>query len=818
MKNYKKKIKNMTLEEKASLVRGETPFGTRSLPAHGIQKMLFLDGGTGMNFEQLFGEFAARGEMETNNTGGMTGSLALKHVIDYYYEPDCLTEPEKKIREWISERLYEIAGDDYVPGCFPPGILLGATWNPQIVGKIGEALGMEARHFGVNLLLGSPYVNLMRDPLNGRLFESYGEDPCLMKTLAPEIVKGVQKYGVAANVKHFAANNQETYRVGVDETISRRALEELYLPSFRACVEAGAATVMSAYNAINGVACTDNYWLLTELLREQWGFDGMVISDWGAVYHPGEAVAAGNDVAMPGPLSGEPVVEAVKNGVLTEEALDRSVERILRFYDTWGPETQKGYTKASASETDRAAYEAVLEGAVMLKNDNDIFPLKGNVLLAGKGALRFYDCGTGSAGITTNRTGSLYEELKKRMGEDRVDFVRLQDSFMEDQIRGTYDGKAEEIADGEMQTVKGTDITDGEIYKSDIHMQIDCADTVLIVVRQLGMEGNDRKNLKLPHTELTMLRRTLLLAKNRGKKTGVILNVCGPVDVSDFIGQTDGIFCVFLPGMKGAEALSDLLTGRENPSGKLSVTFPKRYEDTPTYLNFPGDGRQVIYGEDIFVGYRYYDTKKIEPMFPFGYGLSYTRFAYSNMRVSAEEFSDMVTVSLDVTNTGDTAGKEVVELYVHDLKSTLRRPQKELIAFDKVYVKAGETKEVCFTVTKEMLASYDTELGRWEAEEGYFDLIAAASAMDIRLVKRVYGKWKSAYSYSLDSSFKALYEHPEIQPMLFSLFEELKLDRGILYSNYEYTPFKTLRQILEEAGKDSVPDTFSQGLYSVRKI
>lgn len=802
--DYKEQIERMTLEEKASLVRGETPFGTRGLPQHGIQKLLFLDGGTGINFEQLFGELAAREEMDTKNTGGMTGSLQLKHVIDYYYEPEQLSEPELALRAFIAGKLYEVTGDDYVPGCFPPGILLGATWNPEVVGMVGEALGMEARHFGVNLLLGSPYVNLMRDPLNGRLFESYSEDPCLMKTLAPEIVKGVQKYGVAANVKHFAANNQETYRVGVDEMISRRALEELYLPAFHACVDAGAATVMSAYNAVNGVACTENHWLLTELLRDQWGFDGMVISDWGAVYHPGEAVAAGNDVAMPGPLSGEPVVQAVQSGVLTEEALDKSVERILRFYDTWGPETQAQKQKVCVADTDRAAYEAVIEGAVMLKNEKDIFPLKDRVLLAGKGAFKFYDCGTGSAGITTNRTGSLYEELKKRMGQDKVECACLKEAFMTDQLRGTY-------VTGEM------DITDAEIYDSDIDTQIENTDTVLIVVRQLGMEGNDRKDLKLPDTELKMLVHTIALAKSKGKKTGVILNVCGPVDVSDFVQSVDGIFCVFLPGMKGAEALADLLTGKVNPSGKLPVTFPKRYEDAPTYLNFPGDGKHVIYGEDIFVGYRYYDTKKIEPMFPFGYGLSYTTFDYSSMQVSAECFTDAVTVTVDVTNTGNMAGKETVELYVHDVKSTLRRPEKELIAFDKVYLEPGETRRVCFTVTKDMLASYDTDLGRWEAEEGFFDLLVSASAADIRLKRRVYGDWKSAYSYSVDSSFKVLYEHPLIQPMLFSLFETLHLDKGILYSNYEYTPFKTFRQVLEEAGAAKIPEEFIKRLSAVHK-
>lgn len=803
---YKDKIAQMSLFEKASLVCGDTPFGTKELKSHNILKMLFLDGGTGMNFEQLFGELTARSmtssaddvNQDTQTVGGMTSSLMLKHVIDYYYDEEKLSDGERQLREWINDRLEEFCGDDYVPGCFPPGILLGATWNPQIVAQVGEALGMEALHFGVNLLLGSPYVNLMRDPLNGRLFESYSEDPLLMSKLAPEIVKGVQKYGVAANVKHFAANNQETFRVGIDETISRRALEELYLPAFHACVDAGVATVMSAYNAINGIPCTENHWLLTELLRDQWGFDGMVISDWGAVYHPGEAVAAGNDVAMPGPLPAYPVVEAVEKGILSEETLDASVERILKFHDSWGPEAQQKKREQIASKanaasyqnkppvaddafSDQAAYNAVIEGAVLLKNENDMFPLHGNVLLAGKGAMQFYDCGTGSAGITTNRTGSLYLELKKRM--DSTVFYAESGSI-------PADGLAGYIAD---------------------------TDNVLIVVRQLGMEGNDRKSLKLPEEEYSMLIHTIRLAKQQGKRTGVILNVCGPVDCSDFIDDADGVFCVFLPGMQGASALADLLTGKANPSGKLPVTFPYRYEDTPTCLNFPGDGKHVIYGEDIFVGYRYYDTKGIQTLFPFGYGLSYTCFHYSNIQVSEACFTETLSVSVEVTNTGSVAGKETVQLYVHDVVSTLRKPQKELKDFKKIYLEPGETKQVCFLVTKAMLASYDTTLSRWEAEEGYFDIMVGASSRDIRQVKRVYGDWRSAYSYSVDSSFKVLYEHREIQPVLFSFFEELGLDKGILYSNYEYTPFKTLGRVLEEAGITKIPQWFTAQLEQIKK-
>ena len=275
---------------------------------------------------------------------------------------------------------------------------------------VASALGKEAAAYGIDLLLGTPYVNLMRDPLSGRLFEGYGEDPYLMTVLAPEAVKGVQDQGVAANVKHFAANNQESFRVGMNEIITKRALYELYLPAFKTCVEAGVATVMSAYNQINGVPCTENEWLLTELLRDTWRFDGVVVSDWGAVKHLDLAVAAGNDIAMPGPIDGTGLIKSIEKGTLSEEKLDAAVEHVLAFIEKC--RMKKVETKSKSS--DQAAYQAALEGIVLLKNENAIFPPDGDGALFGEGTKGFYDCGTGSAGITTNRTTSLCLCQKKR--------------------------------------------------------------------------------------------------------------------------------------------------------------------------------------------------------------------------------------------------------------------------------------------------------------------------------------------------------------------------------------------------------------------
>ena len=738
--------KDLTLEEKVALVKGASFFRMSGVKSKGMDGLLCLDGGTGLNFEQLFGDFCSLDEEKKK----YFGSKILQNVITFYYEPGKLNEEEKNLREWITERLEEQCKQEvFAPGCFPAGILMGATWNPECVYDVAAALGKEAAAYGIDLLLGTPYVNLMRDPLSGRLFEGYGEDPYLMTVLAPEAVKGVQDQGVAANVKHFAANNQESFRVGMNEIITKRALYELYLPAFKACVEAGVATVMSAYNQINGVPCTENEWLLTELLRDTWGFDGVVVSDWGAVKHLDLAVAAGNDIAMPGPIDGTGLIKSIEKGTLSEEKLDAAVEHVLAFIEKCRME--KVETKSKSS--DQAAYQAALEGIVLLKNENAIFPLDGDVALFGEGAKGFYDCGTGSAGITTNRTTSLLEELRGLKGDEHVTF--------------------EEVTPR--------------------------TGTVLVVGRKQGMEGNDHSDMFMPKEEEEKILEVVAAAKKQGKKVGVILNVCGPVDCSAFEELVDGIFCVFLPGMQGAKALADLLTGRENPSGRLTVTFPKRYEDTPTYLNFPGDGYHTIYGEDIFVRYRYYDTKKIKTQYPFGHGLSYTTFSYGSLQVDADVFEEEITCSVEVTNTGSYAGKEVVMLFVADKKSTLRKPQKELKGFRKIFLAPGETKKVSFIITKEMLASYDMNLERWEAEEGYYEFMIAKSAEDIQCNRTVYGAWESAYSYSLNTPVKVLHDVDEAWELLFSIFKKHGLDVGCLEDTYQYNSHTPIDEVIKGA-------------------
>ena len=787
-------LHQMTLEEKATLVNGATFFGMAENERLKIPRLQLLDGGTGINFEQLFGDYVSRREQTDKSTNGMTGDSALVHVIDYFYTPEKLSEEELPLYHWIKEKLQKQVGSAYAPACYPPGILLGATFHKEVVEKVGEALGEEASRFGVDILLGTPNVNIHRDPLAGRLFEGYSEDPCVVAELAPELVKGVQKYGVAANVKHFAANNQETNRVGVNETISRRALEEIYFPGFKACVTEGhVQTVMSAYNRINKVACSENHWLLTEKLRQEWGFGGMVVSDWGAVYHPVEAIAAGNDVAMPGPISPDAIIDAVKAGDLTMDSLNRAVLAVLSIISYCKDQADQPCYDVSRDDaalvekTTKACYDAAAEGIVLLKNERHTFPicekLTAPILVAGSGVKGFLSCGSGSAGITTNRNTDLLTCLKASFGAERI--IAAEDT---------------KSAASLLQT------------RSFSH--------IIVVSTVPGMEGNDRNDLLLPKEDRKLLQ---MLKECRPEQTRIslVLNTCGPVETAAYDELLDAIFCVFLPGMEGAHALVDLMSGKCCPSGKLPLTFPKTYRDTPTFLNFPGDGYEVNYGEGIYVGYRYYDKKGIAPAYAFGYGCSYTTFSFSDCKLSATEMQENVTISITVTNTGTVRGAEVVQLYVSDHVSALPKPVKELKAFEKVWLLPGEEKTVTFCISKKDLASYDPDYEMWIAEEGYYDLFLATSSRkeDVVAKKTIYLSQESPYSYGLNSTVKVLMEQDACRQALLTFWQEKGLDVQVLKSNYQYTPNKRLIEVMPEeiTLEDDVAKTFFHKLGQIRR-
>ncbi len=817
-------LEQMTIEEKADMVCGASNFCTADASRYGVPAIRMLDGGTGINYEQLIADLILswrtnpRDEEEAWLMKDFSATEE-RNVIFDYFRPDKLTEKEtkvwKKVREYLKEQFIknttnndttlafvEMAGDAAAdimsPACFPCGMMLGATFNPDVVNQTGHALGREARAYGVSMLLGTPNINIHRDPLGGRLFEGFSEDPCLVAKLAPEYVKGVQAEGVAANIKHFAANNQEKNRQGINETISERALQEIYFPGFRACVEqAQPATVMAAYNKINGTACTANEWLLDGILRKYWGFEGMVVSDWGAVYDPIAALKAGNDLNMPG-ITADPekVVQAVEAGELTEEELDRNVARVLELMDTYG--SSECYDMSAQYIMDmskQAAYKAACEGIVLLKNENGIFPIQskgkaGNdsvfetvsdeevmsgVVLCGSGAIRLYDCGTGSAGITTDKTSSIYEGLIQNGVEVSIGIPAA--------------GKRAGIS------------------------------TYICVARIPGMEGNDRKNMKLAPEDTRILNQMLdLKRENPMVKLGLILNVSGPVDLALWEHELDGIFCMFLPGMEGGHAMADILTGRVNPSGKLPLTFPKKHKDTPTYLNFPGDGYQVNYGEGIYVGYRYYDKKMVEPLYPFGHGLSYSHFEISNERAIADAvpvelvypdgkvdnkkmpvLTDSLRIAVDVINQGPeefSEGMEVVQLYISDPYATISKPVKELKAFKKIRLAYGEREKVTFTLTKEDFASFDSDLHQWVAEEGVYNILIGNSSRNIVCSMPIYLDAKTAYSYSLQTPIKVLYENSVTKAHMNHLWLRLGLDPADIDNKYEYEPHTRLLDLV----------------------
>lgn len=817
-------LEQMTIEEKADMVCGASNFCTADASRYGVPAIRMLDGGTGINYEQLIADLILswrtnpRDEEEAWLMKDFSATEE-RNVIFDYFRPDKLTEKEtkvwKKVREYLKEQFIknttnndttlafvEMAGDAAAdimsPACFPCGMMLGATFNPDVVNQTGHALGREARAYGVSMLLGTPNINIHRDPLGGRLFEGFSEDPCLVAKLAPEYVKGVQEEGVAANIKHFAANNQEKNRQGINETISERALQEIYFPGFRACVEqAQPATVMAAYNKINGTACTANEWLLDGILRKYWGFEGMVVSDWGAVYDPIAALKAGNDLNMPG-ITADPekVVQAVEAGELTEEELDRNVARVLELMDTYGsPECYDMSAQYIMDMSKQAAYKAACEGIVLLKNENGIFPIRskgkaGNdsvfetvsdeevmsgVVLCGSGAIRLYDCGTGSAGITTDKTSSIYEGLIQNGVEVSIGIPAA--------------GKRAGIS------------------------------TYICVARIPGMEGNDRKNMKLAPEDTRILNQMLdLKRENPMVKLGLILNVSGPVDLALWEHELDGIFCMFLPGMEGGHAMADILTGRVNPSGKLPLTFPKKHKDTPTYLNFPGDGYQVNYGEGIYVGYRYYDKKMVEPLYPFGHGLSYSHFEISNERAIADAvpvelvypdgkvdnkkmpvLTDSLRIAVDVINQGPeefSEGMEVVQLYISDPYATISKPVKELKAFKKIRLAYGEREKVTFTLTKEDFASFDSDLHQWVTEEGVYNILIGNSSRNIVCSMPIYLDAKTAYSYSIETPIKVLYENSVTKAHMNHLWLRLGLDPADIDNKYEYEPHTRLLDLV----------------------
>ncbi|MCR4688961.1 MAG: glycoside hydrolase family 3 C-terminal domain-containing protein [Saccharofermentans sp.] len=676
-------LDKMTVLEKAQLLCGASSFSMREFKELGIPRLNFLDGGTGINFEQLFPDRyqAILDEYRPEEAD---------NVIRYFYEEDKLTDKEKELRGRIADELGKVKGSiTAAPGCYPPGIFLGATWNPETVYNTGKALGIEALCYGVGVLLGTPNVNILREPRNGRLFEGYSEDPALAAGLAPEICRGVEESGVASNTKHFVCNNLEKNRVGIEETVSMRALREIYFPGFKACSKV-TKTFMSAYPSINGTLSSENKFLLTDVLRDEWGFDGAVVTDWGACTgKTSDAIKAGCDIYMPGPWKWDEVMEALESGALTAEQLDKAVVRVLDLVDKHAslkiPEDLTDETYIAMG--DKAAYEAAAEGIVMLINKDKAMPVsqgsKITILGSNKGKIK--DFGGGSAQVFTTRTSSLPGTLEDILGSASISY-------------------------GDM------DAFDGGAY-------------ALIVETIESREGSDREDLKMTKQTREILNE--LIARRRNGAVGkivLVLNVPGPVELGSYKDEIDGLYAVFYPGMKGAEALAEIITGRINPSGALPVTFPERYEDTPAYLCYP-DSFKCVYGEGIYVGYRGYQARGIRPLFPFGFGLTYTDFEIEDADCTVN--GGKVTVKARVSNTGDMDGKVILQAYSHKVSSGIRRPVMELRAFTKEFIGKGETRDISFGFDVSSLMYFDEDHGKFLLEDGKYEIRIGTSCEDI---------------------------------------------------------------------------------------
>ncbi|WP_336776129.1 beta-glucosidase [Paenibacillus sp. MMO-58] len=594
--------------------------------------------------------------------------------------------------------------------CFPSAAGMASSWDRKLIASVGVALGEECQAEDVAVLLG-PGANIKRSPLCGRNFEYFSEDPYLSSEIAASHINGVQSQGVGTSLKHFAVNNQEHRRMGVDAVVDERTLREIYLASFEGAVrKAQPWTVMSAYNKVNGTYASENPYLLTDILKDEWGHEGLVVTDWGANNNRVDGLAAGQELEMPssGGVNDRKIVAAVQNGQLSEEVLDRAVERILNliFKSVDNRKPEADYDRA---EHHALARKVAGETMVLLKNEQNLLPLQQNHKLAVIGAFaqkpRYQ--GGGSSHIKPTRIDVPFEEVQKLAG-DAASVAYAQG----------YHADSDDIDESLLeQAVAAAKAADAAIIFAGLPDRYES-------------EGYDRKHLRMPANQNQLIEAIAAVQSN----VVVVLLGGSPVEMP-WIGQAGSVLEAYLGGQAVGGAIADVLFGIVNPSGKLAETFPVKLSDNPSFLFFPGEGNRVEYREGIFVGYRYYDTKQVKPLFPFGHGLSYTSFAYSNLLLSRKEMRDTDTLEVRVTvqNTGDRAGKEIVQLYVRDVDSTFMRPTKELKGFAKVDLQPGETTTVTLTLDKRSFAYYNVQIKDWHVESGQYEILIGRSSEDIAL-------------------------------------------------------------------------------------
>lgn len=652
----------MTLEEKAAICAGLNMWMTKGFEEHGIPALQMYDGTNG-------------------------------------------------IRKTNSNEEMGITGENIPATCYPTGSAIGSSWNTDLLQELGIALGVEGREMEVDLLLG-PGINMKRTPLGGRNFEYYSEDPFLTGELGAAFINGLQSQGVGASLKHFAGNNQEFEKIVTSSEIDERTLREIYLAAFERIVKkANPWTIMCSYNLLNGSYTSENEHLLNDILREEWGYEGVVISDWTAVNDRIRGLAAGLDLEMPGPAyyNTKAIVKAVQEGKLDEAVVNKSAGRIIELVR----KVKEANVEPASSNVDyhELARRAAAESIVLLRNDNSILPLDSEKMskmaVIGTFAKQPRIQGAGSARVTPTRVDIPLDELKNIVG-DKVDLV---------------------YADGYPQD----DRIDEQMIQESAALAAS-ADVAVLFVGQpeyVESEMHDLVTIELP-----LHQQKLIKAVTEVQPHCIVVTSSGSaLAMNSWIQYVPGVLHSWLTGQGSGKAIADILFGRVNPSGKLSETFPVKLSDNPSHMRIRGENGKLYYREGLSIGYRYYDRKELAPQFPFGHGLSYTTFAYSDLK--AVQQGEHVNVTFFVENTGTMFGKEVVQLYIHDEECSWNRPQKELKAFTKIALAPGEKQQVHFVLEERDFAYYNTKYNKWVAETGYFQIVIGSSSRDIRLRERI---------------------------------------------------------------------------------